>query len=173
LSKVISVMALPYKISTLVFIRNEQGELLMMQRRKHPNFGLWSCIGGKLEMAIGESPFQTAVREVGEEIGLTLTESDLHLWGIAAEKGYENQSHWLMFMFECHKRLDYVPADIDEGNFGFFSEAAIDTLPIPETDRQGLWPLYFKYRNAFVSLRVDCRPDGPLNFIIEEVQGKI
>lgn len=47
---------LPFKISVLVFLRNPEGRLLMIQRRKAPNLGRWSPVGGKLEMARGESP---------------------------------------------------------------------------------------------------------------------
>jgi len=49
--------ALPYKISVLVFLENRAGELLLIHRNKAPNLGNWSPIGGKLEMAAGESPF--------------------------------------------------------------------------------------------------------------------
>ena len=64
--------ALPFKISVLVFMHDAQGRLLLIQRTKAPNKGCWSPIGGKLEMATGESPFECAVREVGEESGATV-----------------------------------------------------------------------------------------------------
>lgn len=43
--------ALPFKISVLVFLRDEAGRLLLLQRTKAPNIGCWSPPGGKLEMA--------------------------------------------------------------------------------------------------------------------------
>ena len=64
--------ALPFKISVLVFLRDEAGRLLLIQRTKAPNLGCWSPIGGKLEMGLGESPFECAVRETFEETGLLL-----------------------------------------------------------------------------------------------------
>ena len=54
---------LPYKVSVLVFMENHAGEQLLMLRAKQPNLGVWTPIGGKLEMATGESPFQCAARE--------------------------------------------------------------------------------------------------------------
>ncbi len=54
--------ALPFKISVLVFLRDEAGRLLLLQRTKAPNIGCWSPPGGKLETALGESPFECAVR---------------------------------------------------------------------------------------------------------------
>ncbi|MDP2138796.1 MAG: NUDIX hydrolase, partial [Candidatus Didemnitutus sp.] len=70
---------LPYKISVLVFLENRAGELLLMLRAKQPNLGVWSPICGKLEMATGESPFECAVRETEEEVGLKVRAEDLHL----------------------------------------------------------------------------------------------
>lgn len=160
--------ALPYRISTLIYLENEAGEVLLMKRRKAPNAGLWSPIGGKLEMATGESPFEAARREVEEEIGLRIDDRDLHLFGLIAEKGYEQSGHWLMFLFVAHPRLDTLPPAIEEGHFRFFPLSAIDALPIPETDRQALWPIYREHRDGFVSLRVDCHGGKPLEFVYEQ-----
>ena len=160
---------LPYKISVLVFLENQAGEHLLILRKKAPNFGHWSPIGGKLEMALGESPFECAVRETGEETGLRIAIDDLHLFAMIAEKAYEGQSHWLMFLFRCQRRLDGLPPDISEGEFAFFSRDAIEHLPIPETDRAALWPIYDRYRDGFVALRADCAPGRPVQAIIEQV----
>ena len=51
---------LPFKISVLVFVRNTEGKLLLIRRNKSPNMGMWSPIGGKLEMSEGESPYERA-----------------------------------------------------------------------------------------------------------------
>src|SRR5208283_621649 len=90
---------LPYRIAVLVFLENAAGEHLLLLRAKAPNKGVWSPIGGKLEMASGESPFECAVRETLEETGFRIGVADLHLFSMIAEKAYEGQSHWLMFLF--------------------------------------------------------------------------
>ena len=160
---------LPYKISVLVFLENEAGEHLLILRKKAPNFGHWSPIGGKLEMTLGESPFECAVRETAEETELRIDSSDLHLFAMIAEKAYEGETHWLMFLFRCRRRLAALPPDIAEGHFGFFSRDAIGKLPIPETDRAALWPIYDRYRDRFVALRADCAPGRPVQVAIEQV----
>lgn len=159
----------PYKVAVLVFIQNKAGEHLLLLRAKPPNLGTWSPIGGKLEMATGESPFECAARETAEETGLAISAADLHLFGMIAEKAYEGQSHWLLFLFRCLRPIDSLPADIQEGRFGFFSRAAIDTLPLPETDRNALWPIYDQHKDHFVALRADCDPTGPLRVTVEQV----
>jgi 8-oxo-dGTP diphosphatase len=159
---------LPYKISVLVFLENRAGELLLMLRAKQPNLGVWSPIGGKLEMDTGESPFQCAVREIAEEVGLQVAESELHLFAMIAEKAYQGHNHWLMFLFHCRRPIDALPPDINEGKFAFWSRADIGKLEIPETDAAALWPIFDEYRDRFVSLRADCSV-SPIRISIEQI----
>lgn len=161
--------SLAYKIAVLVFLENTAGELLLILRAKPPNFGVWSPLGGKLETARGESPYECAVRETWEEAGHRVTAKDLHLFALIAEKAYEGEAHWLMFLFRCKVPLPGLPPGISEGKFAFFSRAAIAALPIPETDRTALWPVYDRYRDSFVALKANCAPDRPLVVEIEEI----
>jgi 8-oxo-dGTP diphosphatase len=160
---------LPYRIAVLVFLENGSGEHLLLLRAKPPNKGVWSPIGGKLEMATGESPFECAVRETREETGFEITVRDLHLFAVIAEKAYEGQSHWLMFLFRCRRPIPGLPPDISEGRFGFFSRAAVNELQVPETDRTALWPTYDQHRGRFVSLKANCQPGKPVQVEVEEI----
>ena len=160
---------LAYKIAVLVFLENAAGEHLLLLRAKPPNLGVWSPIGGKLETADGESPFECAVRETREETGHEIVAADLHLFAMIAEKAYEGQAHWLMFLFRCRRPIPALPADISEGKFGFFSRAKIDAIPLPETDRTALWPIYDRYRDRFVALKADCAPGQSVRVDIEEI----
>ncbi|MCD8481653.1 MAG: NUDIX hydrolase [Verrucomicrobia bacterium] len=139
-----------------------------MQRRKAPNDGLWSPIGGKLEMGIGESPYEAACRETAEETGVLIQPSDLHMFAMIAEKNYEAKCHWLMFLFACKIPLKNCPPDIDEGHFAFHAPEEVMNLPIPQTDREALWKIYFEHRDGFVALRADCAPGKPLVFHVDE-----
>lgn len=161
----------PYKISVLVFLRNREDRLLLLKRRRPPNLGQWSPIGGKLEMATGESPHECAVRETREETGLELAISDLHLFSMIAEKAYEGGSHWLMFLFDCRTVLTTLPPPIEEGDFAFHPRSDIDRLDLPETDRLALWPVFDQHRAGFVALRADCTPGQPLEVHIDEAIG--
>ncbi|MFP4260750.1 MAG: NUDIX hydrolase [Opitutales bacterium] len=158
---------LPFKISALVFVQNTVDEHLLIERRKAPNKGCWSPVGGKLDMARGESPYECARREVGEEIGLHLGDTDLHCFGYISEKSYEGSGHWLMFLFDCHRRIKALPPEIDEGRFRFFARSAIDALDIPETDRTLLWPYFDRFSGGFVGIRADCDPSGQLSLVEE------
>lgn len=159
----------PFKISTLIFVTNQRSEYLLIQRKKAPNKGCWSPIGGKLEMSIGESPYECARRETKEEIGLELLDSDLHCFGYISEKSFEDSSHWLMFLFKCKSTIQQLPTAISEGSFGFFSRSEIDQLKIPASDRKLVWPYYDQYSEGFVGLRANCSSTNKLE-IIEELK---
>ncbi|HEV2514848.1 MAG TPA: NUDIX domain-containing protein [Devosia sp.] len=46
----------------------DRDKVLLIQRARKPYFGMWSLPGGRLEP--GETPEQTAEREIMEEVGL-------------------------------------------------------------------------------------------------------
>lgn len=161
-------MALPLTISTLLYGFNPAGEVLLLRRNRPPNLGLWSPCGGKLDTVRGESPYACACREAEEEIGLKITPSDLHLTGLVSEHGYEGQSHWLMFLFEIKPRLVLLPPPHPEGQFGFFAPSALEGLALPGTDREQIWPLFWKHRGGFFSAHCHCLSESNNLWTLEE-----
>jgi 8-oxo-dGTP diphosphatase len=159
---------LPHKISTLLYCFNERDEILLLQRAHEPNRGLWSPPGGKLKTELGESPYACACREAFEETGLRLTPRDLHLTGIVSEHGYQGQAHWLMFLFEVRPRLTALPPPHEEGRFQFFTRTAMEKIPLPQSDLEQLWPLFWKFRGGFFSAHCHCHADGRNDWTIEE-----
>ena len=146
---------LPYKIATLLYCFNGRDEVLLIERAREPNRGMWSPCGGKLETEIGESPYACACREAKEEIGLEIEAKDLHLMGVVSEAGYLGQAHWLMFLFEVKVKLRDLPPQQEEGRFGFFRREELSGLRMPETDLEQIWPLVWKHRGGFFAAH--CR----------------
>lgn len=161
-------MNLPYRIATLLYSFNAQDEVLLLRRRREPNAGRWSPPGGKLKTETGESPFACACREAHEELGLRLQPHDLHLTGLISEHGYEGQAHWLMFLFEVRPRLTVVPPEHPEGEFAFFPRAAVDSLPIPATDRERIWPWFWEHRGGFFSAHCHCHAGDRNVWVLEQ-----
>jgi len=162
-------MNIPYKIAVLIYIFNDAGQLLLLHRKKFPNKDLYSPIGGKLEQDLGESPYACALREIREEIQIDLTLADIRLMGIVSERSYASQtsteSHWLMFCFEVTKPLNFPPREFDEGQLEWVAPTLIETLDIPKTDREVIWPLVQKHSTMlrrdddggeFFSVHIDC-----------------
>jgi 8-oxo-dGTP diphosphatase len=157
-----------HTISTLLYCFDEHDRVLLLERAKEPNLGLWSPCGGKVQTETGESPYACACREAWEELGVTIGCSDLHLVGIASEHGYQGQGHWLMFLFEVKRKLTFLPPPHREGRFQFFKREEVDTLKLPQTDREQLWPLFWRHRTGFFAAHCHCHPDGRNEWIIEE-----
>ncbi len=150
---------LPYRIAVLCYLFDSEGRVLLLHRRKPPNQELFSPVGGKLDQSIGESPTTCALREVREETGLEISPDKLHLTGIISEAGFNDAMHWLMFLYEVTEPVTVTRKRFDEGTLEWYEPAEIDTLPIPETDRQVIWPMFWKYRGKFFMAHLDCHND--------------
>jgi len=161
-------MGMPYNISTLLYCFNRSDEVLLLERAQEPNLGLWSPCGGKLDVLSGESPYACACREAQEELQLGITAAELHLTGLISEHGYQGQSHWLMFLFEVKRKLDWLPPAHREGHFQFFSRPAIDGLRIPQTDQERIWPWFWQHRGGFFAAHCHCQSDGINTWALEE-----
>jgi 8-oxo-dGTP diphosphatase len=162
------VSVLPHKISTLIYAFNEKDELLMLERCRPPNLGLWSPFGGKVHTSEGESPHQCAARETFEEIGLQFQVSDFHLTGMVSEQAYEGDTHWLMFMFELKPKLRELPPAHAEGIFEFVPMKEVSMRKIPEADAEVLWPLFQSNRGRFFSVSINCHTGGRMTWNTEE-----
>ncbi len=162
-------MPLPFNIATLLYVFNPAGEVLLLERAREPNRGLWSPAGGKLEMGNGESPHACACREAREELGLTVSPRDLHLAGIVSEHAYEGGAHWLMFLFEITRPVQAAPPPHREGRFQFFPLSSLPALKIPKTDREFIWPMFLQHRGGFFSAHCRCQPGEGHQWTIEEI----
>ncbi len=155
---------LPYKIACLCDLRDAQGRILLLRRNKAPNQGLCSPIGGKLDVDHGESPAQCAQREIKEEAGIDVPIERLHLIGLVSEQAFEGRGHWLMFVYRVLGTVEVSAQDIREGRLGWFHEVDLPALPLPETDREIIWPLMNRHepktpagKPGFFAVHIDCR----------------
>lgn len=76
-----------YYVCCEIWVQSSNGLLLITQR--HPNKkagGLWEFTGGGVHA--GEITKQAAVRELKEELGITIEESELHLIEVYKHKNY-------------------------------------------------------------------------------------
>lgn len=144
------------KLATLLYIENESGEYLLMERLKNPNKGLLSPPGGKLEMDTAESPLQCAIREAKEECGFDSIDSDWKLCGIITEKEYPHIGNVMIFLMKYKKKIQTLPADIDEGIFIFIHPNDFDFHNIPETDKKFIWSRIFNETESPFFLSLDC-----------------
>ncbi len=154
---------LPYRIACLCDLRDAHGRILLLRRLKAPNLGLCSPIGGKLDVASGESPAQCAQREILEEAGVHVPIDRLHLIGLVSEAAFEGKGHWLMFVYRVLGAVEVEARDMREGRLDWFTDAEVDSLPLPETDRKIIWPLMKRAETSgpggtpgFFAVHIDC-----------------
>jgi 8-oxo-dGTP diphosphatase len=167
--------SLPYKIAVLCYLYDNDGHLLLLHRDQEPNIGRYSPVGGKVDIASGEGPHQCAVREVAEETGVTLDPPDLRLTGIVSERAYQEQAHWLIFLFEMTAPLDRDRVKwtrFNEGTLEWVRLQDVAGLPLPRTDRDVMWPLVQEHRGGFFVVHIDWSADDLRWTVHESVKGR-
>ena len=83
-----AVKPLKQPVSVLVVLHDGNGNILLIERADRASF--WQSVTGSIEA--GETLAQTALREVQEETGLTLSAGQLHDW--QQRRHYEIYPHW-------------------------------------------------------------------------------
>lgn len=164
------VRSLPYRVAVLCYLYDRQGRLLMLHRRKPPNSGRYSPVGGKVEVAEGESPHACAAREVREEARIEAAPEEMRLCGIISEHAYEGQTHWLIFCFELTRAVaeGEIPSmELDEGRLEWVPQEQVERMPIPQVDREILWPLIRRHRGGLFFVDIDCACD-PIRWVLRE-----
>ena len=157
-------LGLPYRVAVLCYLYDELGRLLLLHRRKLPNSDMYSPIGGKVEIAQGESPHDCAAREVREEAGIAAAATDMQLTGIVAERAYQGQAHWLLFCFEFCRTLgakEIPEREFEEGRLEWVPVDEVARKNIPQIDSTVLWPLIQRHRGGFFVVDVDCSTEPP------------
>ena len=110
---------------------DRSGRILLQQRPpdKH-HAGLWEFPGGKVET--GETPRAALVREIAEELGLTLDAEAFQPIGFAEES---TSQPIVLFLYKSRQPVG-EPAAHDNQAFGWFTPAAATDLPLAPMDRQ-------------------------------------
>ena len=107
-----------------------EGRVLIAQRPRGKSMaGLWEFPGGKIEP--DESPEQTVVREMREELGIIIQESALSPFVFASHSYPE--FHLLMPLFLCHRWED-DPKSREGQAIAWVKPADLAGYPMPPAD---------------------------------------
>ncbi len=155
------------KFATLLYIKNSDGDFLLLERAKEPNKGFFSPPGGKLNLEEVESPVACAVREAFEECRLKTHPNDWKLLGIVTEKEYPNVGDIMIFCFEYLKQVNELPENSNEGIFKFVNSKKIKYTNIPDTDKLFIWNFVLDKKSNLFSIYIDCSSE-PYKCIIEQ-----
>ncbi|TFG34711.1 NUDIX domain-containing protein [Candidatus Thorarchaeota archaeon] len=114
-------------IPIVITILSCRGKYLFIQRRNPPYEGLWSMVGGKVN--IGEHIHEAAIREVREETGTNeVVEYDYR--GIVSERLIDTNktllSHFIIFV--GHASINDFNEDHREGELALFALDEIEAI---------------------------------------------
>ncbi len=115
-----------------VALHDREGRWLMHRRpegRHHA--GLWEFPGGKVEHR--EIPRRALVREIGEELGIALCESDLRPAVFAEESAQEGRPPIVIMLYTCRWAGGPVEA-LEGGAVGWFDPVEVTRLAKPPLD---------------------------------------
>ncbi|CAL8470735.1 g10277 [Coccomyxa elongata] len=84
-----------------VALLNDRGQVLLSRRTERQTFaGMWEFPGGKVEK--NERPEAALVRELQEELGITVDEADLRPLSFGTH-AFGDHAHLLMPLYECSR----------------------------------------------------------------------
>lgn len=111
-------------------LNDGEGRLLLQQRPlgKHHG-GLWEFPGGKVESI--ENPRDALVREIREELGISIAAADL---GPALFADDGAGCSIVLILYSCHRFCGKVCA-AEGQEWGWFTPAQAGELPMPPMDR--------------------------------------
>lgn len=122
--------ALPIVPIVSVALIDPRGQVLLQQRPKGKAMaGLWEFPGGKI--AQGETPEAALCRELDEELGIAVAESDLVVLGFASHR-YET-FHILLLLWAC-RRWQGTPTPREGQAIAWVAPTAMDDYPMPAAD---------------------------------------
>lgn len=106
---------------------------VLMQRRpaSRAHGGLWEFPGGKVEP--GEGPAAALVREIAEELGITIAEADLTPLTFAASPGDGVTRPLVLLLFTC-LRWQGKPAPEPGAELQWLHPDALQALSMPPLD---------------------------------------
>jgi len=115
-----------------VALRRADGRILMQRRPKgKAHGGLWEFPGGKVEP--GESPRAALVREIDEELAVTLDPVVLEAECFADEAGRDG-GHAVVILLYTARRWTGEPRAMEGGGFDWFTREQIAALDMPPLD---------------------------------------
>ncbi|MBX9732334.1 MAG: (deoxy)nucleoside triphosphate pyrophosphohydrolase [Sphingomonas sp.] len=110
---------------------DQDGRILLQQRPAGKELaGLWEFPGGKIES--GESPEAALIRELAEELGISVSSACLAPATFASAP--LGDRHLLLLLFVCRK-WEGIPRAIEASALKWVRPVEMHALPMPPADR--------------------------------------
>lgn len=112
----------------------DRADLVLMQKRRAESVhgGLWEFPGGKVES--GETPQETAIREISEELGLELDAGGLEPLSFASGAAAEPQTGGLVILLYTCRRWSGQPMCHGADAIAWYRPRELAGLQMPPLD---------------------------------------
>jgi 8-oxo-dGTP diphosphatase len=150
-----------YKQPAVLIILKSGDQFLLLKRKKPPNEGRYTPVGGKLDPY--ESPTKAAIRETYEETGINV--SDLQYCGIMVESS-PTKYNWICIIYLAE--IEHIePPNCNEGILEWIPISKLSEIPTPATDG-----FIYQYVAESKNFMFNVEYDRELNILgmIEEIQ---
>lgn len=151
------------KAAAACILRSEAG-FLLLRRSKEPNLGKYVPVGGHLEPF--ETPREAVIREVNEEVGISIEEPRLR--GILTETSPTNYN-WTIYIYTADIPA-IPPIECAEGKLEWIAPERLNAISIPTTD--GFIYDYLS-RSEFFVLDAVYDENVELTRLVDELSGRV
>lgn len=110
-----------YKVTTKVIFRNNSDEILILKKENNPSL-TWDLPGGTLET--NEQIAECIIREINEELGITVDFSDLKLFNVYVVNRIEKRS-LLVLVYTCQKQFSNFILSEEHSEYIYANEKKI------------------------------------------------
>ncbi|MFV0425078.1 MAG: NUDIX domain-containing protein [Bacilli bacterium] len=110
-----------YKVTTKVIFRNNSDEILILKKENNPSL-TWDLPGGTLET--NEQIAECIIREINEELGITVDFSDLKLFNVYVVNRIEKRS-LLVLVYTCQKQFSNFILSEEHSKYIYANEKKI------------------------------------------------
>lgn len=115
-----------------VAIRNKAGLWLLQKRPEHKDHsGLWEFPGGKVEP--GETPVNALIRELSEELAMSVSELDLHP-ATFAQSATRDDGPPIVILLYIYLHFSGEAVSQEGAEIGWFTAEEVASLPKPPLD---------------------------------------
>lgn len=134
-----------YHTAVDIWTKSKDGKILLTQRHPNKAWGLkWECSGGAI--VAGESPVDSAKRELEEETGITVSEEKVVYLGKTIMENYQCIMYTYIVFLSDDVELKLQPEEVVDAKWVDFVELENMKAEIVES----LWDRYLQFRTKIV-----------------------
>lgn len=134
-----------YHTAVDIWTKSKDGKILLTQRHPNKEWGLkWECSGGA--MVAGESPLDSAKRELEEETGIQISEEKLIYLGKTIMNEYQCIMYTYLVVLTENVELKLQPEEVVDAKW----VESIELESMQEVIVDTVWDRYLQFKTKIV-----------------------